>query len=360
MRRAYVTTVLAMAMLFWVGPVVAASPADKCEAAKNKLAGKYAFCRQKAVAKAIKTGDPVDYSKCDSSFALKWAKTETNGGSMCPTNGDLADVQNQITDDTARIASRLGDERFVDNGDGTISDAQTGLMWEMKTNVGCPAGYTASGNYTTTVSTGTFVYTVDASATTWTGTGNDSGIGPISCSGTVTGTSLSGTCDISSGVTIAATIDCVGQSISINISGLVTGSGSGIATGSNVHDFYRRFSWSVTNSDPDGTAFTTFLAALDNSTSSDGSTVSGCFASHCDWRLPTSAELQTILLSPFSCGQDPCIDPIFGPTGSDFYWSGTTDAGLDLDAWVVKFGDGFLDVDDKSDSNHVRAVSGGL
>src|SRR5262245_51836408 len=88
----------------WASVAFAASPADKCEAAKNKLAGKYAFCRHKAVAKAIKTGDPVDYSKCDESFVLKWGSTETNSGGQCPTNGDLTDVQDQITDDTARVA----------------------------------------------------------------------------------------------------------------------------------------------------------------------------------------------------------------------------------------------------------------
>jgi hypothetical protein len=41
----------------------ALSPADKCEAAKNKAAGKHAFCRQKAEAKAITTGNPADYSR---------------------------------------------------------------------------------------------------------------------------------------------------------------------------------------------------------------------------------------------------------------------------------------------------------
>jgi tRNA-binding protein len=33
------------------------------------IAGKYAFCRQKVEAKAIKTGDPADYSKCDASYS---------------------------------------------------------------------------------------------------------------------------------------------------------------------------------------------------------------------------------------------------------------------------------------------------
>ena len=42
---------------------------------------------------------------------------------------------------------------------------------------------------------------------------------------------------------------------------------------------------------PDGSAFTDFLVRL-NGASDDGSaTLSGCFAGHCDWRLPTIGEL---------------------------------------------------------------------
>lgn len=109
------------------------SPADKCEAAKNKVAGKYLFCREKAEAKAIKTGTPADYSKCDESLALKWQTTETKGGGQCPTNGDLASRQAELTIDANRTAWHLsGGPRFVDNGDGTITDNQTGLMWEKK------------------------------------------------------------------------------------------------------------------------------------------------------------------------------------------------------------------------------------
>jgi hypothetical protein len=74
--------------------------------------------------------------------------------------------------------------------------------------------------------------------------------------------------------------------------------------------------------------------------SAGGTTISGCFAGHCDWRLPTSAELQTILLAPFPCGTNPCIDPIFGPTQSFDYWSATTFAGNPLSAWNVTFSDG--------------------
>src|SRR5262245_36644002 len=66
------------------------------------------------------------------------------------------------------------------------------------------------------------------------------------------------------------------------------------------------------------------------------------FPGHNDWRLPSELgcngpgvwgppgytcgssdphELETILLEPYGCGTSPCIDPIFGPTASNRYWS---------------------------------------
>jgi hypothetical protein len=46
------------------------------------------------------------------------------------------------------------------------------------------------------------------------------------------------------------------------------------------------------------------------------------FSLNADWRLPTVAELQTILSEPFPCTTSPCIAPIFGPTiANDDYWS---------------------------------------
>jgi hypothetical protein len=73
----------------------------------------------------------------------------------------------------------------------------------------------------------------------------------------------------------------------------------------------------------DGTLFTTFLATLNNA-----SGPGGCFAGHCDWRLPTFAELDTIVDPLVMHCADPaldvaCIDPIFGPAGV-FYWAPET------------------------------------
>jgi len=253
------------ALVVWAVPAAAATNAEKCEAAKLKVAGKYSSCRLKAEAKAVLTGNAVDYSTCDGKLALKWGTTETGGGGLCPTNGDLADVQNQVTTDADLIALKLTGVRFVDNGDDTVSDVATGLTWEKKDDLG------------------------------------------------------------------------------------------------GIHDKDDLYAWSTTGTAPDGAAFTGFLAALNNGSSADGTTIGGCFAGHCDWRLPTSAELQTILLEPSPCGTSPCIDPIFGATQAGDYWSTTSSMDSIPDgAWIVYFDDGGVSIDTKIFGSYVRAVRGGM
>ena len=96
--------------------------------------------------------------------------------------------------------------------------------------------------------------------------------------------------------------------------------------------------------------------------SDDGSTLSPCFAGHCDWRLPTIAELQGILdvNAPGCGGGSPCIDPIFGPTRAGIYWSSTTNASGTSGAWRLNFGAGVLGTSDKDSENFVRVVRDGL
>ena len=71
-------------------------------------------------------------------------------------------------------------------------------------------------------------------------------------------------------------------------------------------------------------------------------------------------ELQTVLLAPFPCGTSPCIDPIFGPTAADDYWSSTTDITFPDTAWGVDFNVGVASSASKDSFRRVRAVRGGL
>jgi len=170
--------------------------------------------------------------------------------------------------------SPSGLPRYVVNGDGTLTDNQTGLMWEMETS---------------------------------------------SCSGEVT---------------------C----------------------------YTNTYSWDSTGTVSDGTLFTGFIASLNGgdyysvSAGQDVSAGAGtCFANHCDWRIPTIAELQAIITS--GCGSgSPCIDPAFGPTqasGPSAYWSSSSLAGSLGDAWAIGFSNGFVGSLNKSNTNYARAVRSG-
>jgi hypothetical protein len=295
---------------------------------------------------------------------------------VCPTEGDETSIQDAVAADADTIALKLTGARFVDNGDGTVTDVQTGLMWEQKTGtIGsavicdvptCPADNVLSGTYSTTLpSTGTFATTISASGTSWTGVANDSFFGLINdLAGSVSGTgpyTLSGT-GAGGLLSFSATYDCATETVSGTIVGpSITGSLSGSADTNSCpdpHDVKNLYSWSFAGTAPTGMAFTNFLGKLNNSTSLVDN--SGCFAGHCDWRLPTVAELGTILLAFFpSCGTNPCIDPIFGPTQSGFYLSATT-YGNPLLAVAVIFGDGSGDFVGKTTGGFVRAVRGGL
>lgn len=147
---------------------LALTPADKCEADKLKRAGLYSSCRLKSEAKAVKTGDAPDYAKCDLKFSEKWTSAESTAGGLCPTNGDEVAVHACLSGHADGVVAALmsggtcgsgglpqtgqdtcdpgacpgtpagqdgevqaGMARsYTDNGDGTITDNVTGLMWE--------------------------------------------------------------------------------------------------------------------------------------------------------------------------------------------------------------------------------------
>jgi hypothetical protein len=140
---------------------------------------------------------------------------------------------------------------------------------------------------------------------------------------------------------------------------------AGVTNAADPHDADNLYAWTAGGGDntlPDGPAFTDFLVAL-NGRSADGTTLIGCFAGHCDWRLPTVVELQTILLAPYVCSTLPCIAPVFGPTiaesNSMGYWSTTVMDEAPGNAWYVAFFGGLLAGDGMLDENAVRAVRGG-
>jgi hypothetical protein len=119
-----------------------------------------------------------------------------------------------------------------------------------------------------------------------------------------------------------------------------------------IHDKDNLYTWSAGGTAADGTAFTSLVATLNT----------GCFAGHCDWRLPTRAELQTILLDP--CAAAPCIDPVFGPIDlSSQFYSATSyleDPELAWEQGFLMASPPLFTTKDGPGALHVRAVRGGL
>jgi hypothetical protein len=140
-------------ILFSGGGVLAAgpSPAQRCEAAKIQAATRKTSCLGAAEAKQA-LGVAADPSRCTVAFNLAFARAESKYGVSCPTTGDAAVVELRVDATQAGTAQLLaGEGRFHDNGDGTITDAETGLMWEKKSSdgslhdQGTPYSWTNSG-----------------------------------------------------------------------------------------------------------------------------------------------------------------------------------------------------------------------
>jgi len=90
-------------------PVVgmAATNTEKCQAKKNQVAGKYAACRQNAVAKGIKKNAPADFTKCIEKFDKQWSKAELKWGTECQTLGDGADIKQRVENCMLGVSSIL-------------------------------------------------------------------------------------------------------------------------------------------------------------------------------------------------------------------------------------------------------------
>jgi len=160
-----------------------------------------------------------------------------------------------------------------------------------------------------------------------------------------------------------------------NCNGTVTDSTSGLGwekktDDGGVHDKGNFYKWSTGNPWAfDGTAKTAFLDQLN----CQGVYTSGCtpWLGHTDWRLPTIVELSgqeeygyatggiVDSTAPACTGGAPCINAIFGPTMSNYYWSSSTSGGFSGVAWYVYFLDREVGTSFKTDDGYVRAVRGG-
>lgn len=116
--------------LLFAAQVAALEPAAKCKAAKLKAVGTLASCRFNAEANATRTGQLPQFLKCDSKFDAKWALAER--GEECPTTGDASRALESIVVDVRDLVLALDGPRFIDQGNGTVLDTRTKLVWQKK------------------------------------------------------------------------------------------------------------------------------------------------------------------------------------------------------------------------------------
>jgi hypothetical protein len=137
-----------------------------------------------------------------------------------------------------------------------------------------------------------------------------------------------------------------------------------------IHDQDDTYSWcaidvsgfgcaDASNNPPDGTAFTEFLATLNQQ----------AFAGHTDWRLPAVEEFITLIdFSRSAVATDPVFaDEACAPgcsviecscTASSLYWSSSTFDFFETQAFELNFRFGTVFPDEKDRLVHVRAVRG--
>ena len=321
-RPSLLITLIAAGTLALAVPTVHAkpTPAQKCAVAKNKAAGKYAACLQTVIANSILSADPNKATsardKCRTTFLKAWAAAEakaTTGGATCddaPLTVD--DFDDAVDTQSFVIALALNGNGLRRCGDNTRQGSES-----------CD--------------------------------GND--VGAETC---VTRGFAGGTVRCASGCVID-TSGCFAARYVDNGDGTVTDHQTGLQWEQKVspgggppdpHDVDNTYTWSVGGTDwpPNGTAFTEFLAALNNGT---------CFAGHCDWRLPTESELYAILDVTLCTGSERCLPAVFGPVSSDFYFTATSVGELAQGgAGVVNF-HGFGGSGAKSSTGPVLAVRTG-
>ena len=121
-KRVLTCAIVGVVLVVSAGAAGAASSAAlRCQAGKNKAAGKYSACRQNAEAKFVTTGDMAKYTaavaKCEATFTQKWAKLEqraSDAGASCPdaglTGAQYETVIDECTDNMATALSGGGME----------------------------------------------------------------------------------------------------------------------------------------------------------------------------------------------------------------------------------------------------------
>jgi hypothetical protein len=173
-RRTLLTLALASALLPVTAFATKPTNAQKCEAAAETVSGKYVQCRLSAESAFAKTGNAAKLSaalgKCVTKLDTAFGKATSKYGVACPMTEPVAAFNTYLTQCSADTTAAAGGapfpnaapsaqllktgqmtsygagsdgdlqkgvaQNYVDNGDGTITDTKTGLMWEKKSDDG--------------------------------------------------------------------------------------------------------------------------------------------------------------------------------------------------------------------------------
>lgn len=345
----------------------AADPAVKCESGKLKESSKYAACRLKADAKAVSKGEAADYTKCEDKFTAKWASVEgkTDPG-ICPSEGDVGTMNTRITTDAAEIATLLAGGVLPTCGDASIDAGEQCDGVALGGDDCATLGFTGG----TLACDGSCFF--DLSACTAGGGGLVPGVDPIlPVTGQTTAYGTGSDGDVEAGAALSYTDNGDGT-ITDNNTGLMwekKDDSGGIHDKDNNEYTWCGASCGTTN-EMDGTIKTAFLDTLNDV----GGGGASCFAGYCDWRIPNSKELYSIL--DLEVVSNPTVDPAFHQsatctgcgdvtfatcscTASSNYWSATTNATNPNNAWNVNFNNGNTNANNKTNNNFVRAVRAG-
>ncbi len=381
----------------------AATPEQKCQSAKNKIAGQYAACRQNAEAKLAAGGDMTKYTaalgKCASKFTKAWQKASAKAsakGAACLdaliASGDFQTVLDEATSEVATalagggftgctedLVSCLSDLATVNAGTAVAADVLAGKTFSGTAGFGVTG--TMPNNGAVSIVPTTSVQTIAAGYHDGGGTvagdtdlvpGNiKSGVEIFGVTGAFTGGTGGGLLKTGQTTSYGPGSDGdlrkgVARSYTDNGDGTITDNVTGLmwekkSDDGSIHDMDNTYTWGMDTSPytMDGTMVTVFLAALN---------AGGGFAGHTDWRIPNRFELESLLdlenAPPmvnlaFNTGcTGGCTVTTCSCTQANVYWSSTTPQNP-VHAWYVTFFDGYVYANYKSGNGYVRAVRGG-
>lgn len=339
-NRIYVAAATAVLLVQATMAMAGPTESEKCEADKLKRTGGYSSCRMKADSKAVKKATVADYEKCDLKLADSFAKADDKYGLECPTSDDVDDIQTQVTGDTDDLSVLLSGGALppVGCGDGVADLGESCDGLDLNGESCETLGYAATPDLACTAAC-----RLDSSACSAIG----GGIGyPSRFRDNGDGTAT----DLVSGLIWEIKDDLAG-----------------------IHDKDNRYTWCIPAGQFNcvdnigftfaGTAKTVFIDGLNDVVGGGAS----CFAGSCDWRLPTTLELQGLIRTAADCSAVPCVDQDLPgetittnpPVIDSYYWTSTVDPQPSA-VWSISFGNGAHPINAASLPLAVRAVRGGL